>query len=98
LHVEEALAAIHWDYGPVQPIREPLMAELTKHSGMALGELVKCDQFCLRHVHANRGIPVVLGAGTLQVLILLDGKGRWQFGEKLCAGQVWVLPASLPIS
>jgi mannose-6-phosphate isomerase len=89
LHVEEALAAIHWDYGPVEPIRLP-PGDMTPRR-----TLVRCQQFLLEHVHGEA--PCTLGGvGRLQALIILEGSGRWQTGETLAPGQAWVLPASLP--
>src|SRR5262249_47435413 len=85
LHVEESLASIHWDQGPVRPVRV----------GDAVGrtELVRCKYFALDHVRARE--PFRVGGGTLQALILLGGKGRLG-AEELAVGQTWVLPAALP--
>ena len=88
LHIDEAFAAIHWDYGPVEPKRVPA-------NPSARTPLVNCDRFVLEHVHETSAVKFG-GGGKLQTLIVLDGHGRWQSGESVTPGQVWVLPASLP--
>ena len=87
LHVEEAFAAIHWDYGPVQPIRIP--AATSQQVG-----LVSCECFSLARVSCTQSLAID-AIGQLQVLIVLSGRGRWATGESVSAGQTWVLPASM---
>jgi mannose-6-phosphate isomerase len=98
LHVEETLAAIHWDQGPVQPVRaagfEGLSATLT------VGErsqqtLVRCPYFVLEYLRAGEEFPCG-GTGSLQALIVLQGRGRLANEEELSMGQVWILPAGMP--
>jgi mannose-6-phosphate isomerase len=84
LHIDEAFASIHWDYGPVEPKR--VNGGNTKRLSLA-----DCEVFRLDHLSA----PTSLGGGRLQGLIVLEGRGRVQTGESLTPGQVWILPASL---
>lgn len=88
LHVDAALAAIHWEYGPVAPRR----------SSAAGGchVLVGCAAFELALIHCSSEMSCA--GGRLQCLILLEGEGRWETGEILRPGQVWVLPASMTSS
>jgi mannose-6-phosphate isomerase len=88
LHIEEAFAAIHWDAGPVQPIRR-LETQPSRST------LVRCQQFHLEHASASDSLKLG-GAGKLQTIVILDGQGTWQNGTSVVKGQVWILPASLP--
>ena len=99
LHIEEAIAAIHWDCGPVKPIRGPALPE---PPGVTFPryKLMSCAQFTLKCVQGSEMVPLG-GIGMLQALIVLDGEGLWgqgrqPTGERLARGQVWALPASLP--
>jgi len=85
LHIEESFAAIHWDYGPVQPIR--------KQESRAV--LVRCDQFTIEHLSATGSIQLG-GVGKLRAVIILNGQAHWQTGEAVATGQVWILPAAMP--
>jgi mannose-6-phosphate isomerase len=99
LHVEEALACIDWERGPVEPIRpgglgsEGLGPRLPVHQ-----PLVRCAYFHLDYLH--QGEPFACGGeGKLQALVVVRGRGRWDLagqGEEMQAGQAWVLPADLP--
>jgi mannose-6-phosphate isomerase len=99
LHVEEALAAIHWDQGPVEPIRTSGFEGLSDKA--AIGEqhlqtLVRCPYFVLQYMRATEVFPCG-GKGSLQALIVLQGRGRLSvIEEELSKGQVWVLPAAMP--
>ncbi len=89
LHIEEALAATHWDYGPVLPRRLPMEDQSSRTT------LVSCPEFALELVEESK--ELVFGdQGRLQALIVLEGSARWSSGANLTPGQVWVLPASLP--
>jgi mannose-6-phosphate isomerase len=87
LHIEESLASIHWDKGPVQPIE-------TK-SGPATQRLVRCPYFELDYV-ASSGTLTLGGAGKLQTAMIVGGEGAWSDGTRVETGQVWVLPAAMP--
>jgi mannose-6-phosphate isomerase len=96
LHLEESFASIHWDYGPVTPVRAKGFRDL--RAGQMSGRrqtLVECPYFRLEYV--QDGEPFTLGGtGRLQAVIVLAGQGRWTEGEALMTGQTWVLPASMP--
>jgi mannose-6-phosphate isomerase len=84
LHIEEAFAAIHWDAGPVTPIR-------------AAGEqtsLVRCPYFHLDHRQTRQAFDIG-PAGVLRALVVIRGTGRLG-AQQLLPGQVWLLPADLP--
>jgi mannose-6-phosphate isomerase len=98
LHVEEALASIHWDFGPVHPVRAdgyPLPAE--RGGASVRQELVSCRYFTLEYVRQDE--PFTLGgAGRLQTVVGLHGRGYLEGGaarEPIAAGDTVVLPASL---
>jgi mannose-6-phosphate isomerase len=84
LHVEESLASVHWDQGPVHPVRVP--------DAVGRTELVRCRYFALDHVRERKPFRV---GGALQALIVLRGRGRLGT-EELAVGQTWLLPAALP--
>jgi len=85
LHVEQSLACIDWRQGPVAPVRAA--------PGVARQELVRCPYFTLEHLGGRT--PFLLGgAGRLQVLIVLQGRGRLG-DEAVGPGDVRVLPAAM---
>jgi mannose-6-phosphate isomerase len=89
LHVEESMACINWQQGPVNPVRAV--------ERFARDDLVRCPYFELIHETYDEPFDVPMGPG-LQALILLDGTGTMAapWGEeRLQPGQVWVLPAGL---
>jgi mannose-6-phosphate isomerase len=84
LHIEEALASIHWDQGPIEPI-----------AAIEARDLVKCCPFEIERL--QRTADFTLGdADRLQTLIVTQGQGRFDNGEFFMPGDVWVLPAALP--
>jgi mannose-6-phosphate isomerase len=95
LHIEESLASIHWDQGPVTPVRAPesVPAGQTRRT-----ELVRCRYFHLDHVAG--ATPFAWGGvGVLQALVVLSGRGSLEAGhgsEPLGPGQAWVMPAAAP--
>jgi mannose-6-phosphate isomerase len=85
LHVEQALASIHWDQRPVAPIaatdpRRPLVA---------------CPYFEIERLQATTSLQLG-GRERLQALIATHGQGRFDNGEFVMPGDVWILPALLP--
>ncbi|MCI0464828.1 MAG: class I mannose-6-phosphate isomerase [Gemmataceae bacterium] len=91
LHVEEGLASIHWDQGPVHPVH-PLATQ-----GGAQ-PLVRCPYFHLDYRAGSEPFPCG-GTGTLQALIVVGGRGAMELAgwdEQLTAGQAWVFPAAGP--
>jgi mannose-6-phosphate isomerase len=102
LHVEEALACIDWQRGPVRPIRvEGYSASSDRPVayGRERRTLTECAYFKLEYLEA--GEPFACGGeGQLQVLIVVGGDGRLTVEtgeEELKLGQVWLLPASMPV-
>ncbi len=94
LHIEEALAAIHWDQGPIQPVR----ASSSAVTRPLLQTLVRCPYFTLKHLQASKAFSCG-GTGRMQVLLVLDGIGKLETPaghESIRRGQVWLLPAALP--
>jgi mannose-6-phosphate isomerase len=89
LHVEESMACIDWNRGPVNPIRTD--------EGARGQPLVSCPFFNLAsEMHAE---PFRCPDGKrLQALLLLGGEGILEApwgAERLTAGQVWVFPAGM---
>lgn len=93
LHLEEALASVHWSRGPVQPVRAFTPGE----HGEARRPLVRCPFFELDYARMEQ--PCTFGGdGRLQMLVVLHGTGTWstpQGSLELRAGEAWVLPAGL---
>jgi mannose-6-phosphate isomerase len=85
LHVEESFASIHWDQGPIAPIR-------AEHSG---GPLVKCPYFVVEWASYAKSDRLG-GQGVLQAWIVTAGMGRFANGEFFMPGDVWLLPAAMP--
>jgi mannose-6-phosphate isomerase len=90
LHIEEGLACIDWQQGPVQPL------QVSSTSKNESAELVRCGYFHLDYLRQSRSFTIG-GSGCLELLAILSGHGRWSHSrEKICAGQVWLLPAAVP--
>jgi mannose-6-phosphate isomerase len=102
LHVEESIASIHWDQGPVRPARAPGFVPPRGHAVEVYpalrAELVRCRYFHLDYL--SGGWPLTCGgAGQLQALLVLSGRGTLETphgAESLTAGQAWVFPAASP--
>jgi mannose-6-phosphate isomerase len=102
LHVEESLASIHWDQGPVSPRRAPGFRTPRPESGDSPGgparreELVRCRYFHLDYLADSRPFSCG-GSGRLQALLVLSGHGVLEAGygeEPLRPGQAWISPAA----
>ena len=85
LHVEESFASIHWDQGPIEPIRA------TDHRR----PLVSCQYFELERLQSSASFAVG-GRARLQAMIVTQGQGRFKNGEFVMPGDVWVFPAAMP--
>jgi mannose-6-phosphate isomerase len=95
LHIEQALASIHWDKGPVTPV--PIHGFADEPGQLQRLPLVRCRYFQLDYV-ADRVHFACGGGGRLKALLVIRGRGRLVGGqndEELIAGQSWVLPAAL---
>jgi mannose-6-phosphate isomerase len=91
LHIEESLESIHWDQGPVEPIR-------TGASAAQLLKLVDCRYFELELVRA-RTTTALGGTNRLGAAIVLDGAGSLETTEgeiQIQKGETWLLPATMP--
>jgi mannose-6-phosphate isomerase len=94
LHIEEALACINWDAGPVHPVRAEGYGGAPQNQRQ---QLVRCRYFTLEYLRQRE--PFTCG-GTrrLQVLLVLHGRGRLENGEgewRLAPGDTLLLPAAL---
>ncbi len=90
LHVEESLAAIHWDKGPVTPRTVPYYsAPVATHRH----PLARCPFFNLDFVQ-DEGAVDLGSAGALQLIAVISGSGRWTGGEPVTPGEVWIVPAA----
>lgn len=88
LHIEQALASIHWEYGPVEPMRA---------NGSLSSIFAKAERF-FAFYHLSYPAPEKLPVARLCALMLLKGEGwlRSSYGEnRIQKGQTWILPASL---
>lgn len=89
LHIEESFASIHWDAGPVTPIRT---GERPANQP-AEQALVRCPFF---ELDFHRIVsPASIEAGRLRTLIVVAGAGAWDDGTPIATGEVWVLPAAM---
>jgi mannose-6-phosphate isomerase len=99
LHVEQALASIHWDQGPVEPVRARGFAELYGRANLSEPQLlVRCHYFTLEYQQSPEPFSWG-GEGKLQTVIVLAGSGLLEgpgAAETVAAGQAWVLPAAMP--
>jgi mannose-6-phosphate isomerase len=103
LHIEEALACINWESGPVHPTRTRYYPnrESTRgeqRAGTVIRQrLVSCAYFSLEYLHSHE--PFTCGtAGVLQAVLVLHGRGRLWTSEgvwPLKAGDTLLLPATL---
>lgn len=92
LHIEQAIACIDWQQGPLEPIR---VRDFTSDPTGPLERqrLVTCRYFELDFLRGKE--PIHLGgSGRMQIVIVVRGEGRLG-SSRLTMGQTWLLPASL---
>lgn len=99
LHIEEAIASIDWNRGPVEPVHAAgFMRPDESVRATERQQLVQSPYFALEYVQSCE--PLMLGGtGRLRALIVVRGQGRWASPSGSAVierGQVWVLPAALP--
>ena len=94
LHVEEALACINWDAGPVHPVRAESYGGARSNLQQTL---VRCRYFTLEYLRHGESFTCG-GTRRLQVLLVLYGSGRLESGEgewRIAPGDSLLLPAAL---
>jgi mannose-6-phosphate isomerase len=112
LHIEEALASIHWDQGPVLPVHVPEFLESlnprlrnpgppgTAPASPKLLNLVECSFFEMSFARNLSGpLSIDLHSGQARLVLTLTGSGALTSRERkdaLMAGQTWLLPATPP--
>jgi mannose-6-phosphate isomerase len=98
LHIEESLACIDWNSGPVHPVRaKSYPSGQMGPRGAIRQRLVVCPYFTLEYLRQCEPFPCG-GVGRLQVLMVLHGRGRLRTGEgdwELVPGDTLLLPAAL---
>ncbi len=98
LHVEQSIACIDWQAGPVIPVRaENYPADGVNSSPPIHQRLAECHYFALDYVRQTSSFKVG-GAGRLQALVVLHGRGALDSGSGLMPlerGATVVLPATL---
>jgi mannose-6-phosphate isomerase len=101
LHVEEAMACIDWQAGPVHPVHATdYSSALEDRPAQALGQLqqtlVQCPYFTLEYVRRNDTFTLG-GSGQLQVVLVLHGSGSLMgdnHERPLRTGDTLLLPAA----
>mgnify|MGYP001424817530 CR=1 FL=1 len=100
LHLEESLACIDWDSGPIHPIHiesYPDSPSPSRESNSIRQQLVCCPYFTLEYLRNHTSFTCG-GADRLQVLLVLHGRGRLETSEgvqDLVPGDTLLLPAAL---
>jgi mannose-6-phosphate isomerase len=87
LHIEQALACIDWQAGPITPV----MADSFPGGGDLRQRLVSCSYFTLDYVHTTRPLSLARRR-ALQVVLIIDGQGRID-GDEVRRGDTLLLPA-----
>ena len=94
LHIEEALACIDWNAGPVNPIRAegyPQSDGAAPAPKYARQRLVSCPYFTMDYLHGTW--PFACGGVRMQVLVVAHGQGSLR-GSALRPGDTLLLPAA----
>jgi mannose-6-phosphate isomerase len=99
LHIEQALACIDWQRGPVNPIKVSTLSSSNEQGGPYRRQpLVQCPYFELEHLQSDEPLPLG-GCGRMQVVLVVNGKGSLESStgtEDLVVGQTLLLPADMP--
>jgi mannose-6-phosphate isomerase len=96
LHVEESMASIHWQGGPVRPVRAAEYG--SAEAGPARQTLVTCRYFTLEYVRQREEFWCG-GEGRMQAAVVLHGEARLDTreGEQTAgAGDTLLFPAAMP--
>lgn len=100
LHIEEALACIDWNRGPVEPLKTSAFAGAPVGGslrGRVHQALVDCPFFRLGYVREITPFECG-GEDRFEVWVILKGRGHWDLpdrAEPVERGQAWLLPASM---
>jgi mannose-6-phosphate isomerase len=96
LHIEEALACIDWQAGPVHLVRPPGYPAGGERgqAGPTRQELVRCRHFALQYLREDSPFGVG-GDGEVRVVVVVHGRGRLG-NEPVRAGDTLLLPAAGP--
>jgi mannose-6-phosphate isomerase len=97
LHIEESLASIHWDKGPVHPVHVASFRSALDSPSLVRQQLVNSPFFVLDYLQSAEAFPCG-GEGRLQALLVLEGEARLLapgLEEEIALGQVWVFPAAM---
>jgi mannose-6-phosphate isomerase len=96
LHLEEALACINWNSGPVHPVRAENYRCNANAPTAVRQRLVQCPYFALDYVYSRE--PFTIDGSVLQVLLVVHGRGRLEGDANerpLVPGDTLLLPAAL---
>jgi mannose-6-phosphate isomerase len=96
LHIEESMASIHWQNGPVRPVRAADYD--SAEAGATRQGLVTCRYFTLEYVRQREAFWWG-GAGRMQAAVVLHGEARLDTaeGEQAArAGDTLLFPAAMP--
>jgi len=89
LHIEQALACLNWQQGPIRPV--------TAAEEGVWQRLVSCRYFELEHIRQT--VPFEIGGGRLQALLVVGGHGVIQgrsARHEVRTGSTLLLPAACP--
>lgn len=92
LHIEEALACLNWQQGPVHPISTADEPRATCHK-----PLVRCSYFELDYLQQT--MPSEIRGDRLQAILVVRGHGRIEgptLGYEVQRGSTLLLPAECP--
>ncbi len=92
LHIEQALACLNWQQGPIQPVAVP-----DAPGTEVRRELVRCRYFELEYIRHTGSFEIA--GGRLQALLVVRGRG-WIQGptlrQEVRRGSTLLLPAGCP--
>ena len=97
LHIEQALACIDWDQGPVLPKKAHNYPTIDQE-GLHRESLVECKHFRIEDVRGTGPFSLAT-QDHCEILIVLQGQAKVAMpqGEvAVRAGETWLLPASMP--
>jgi mannose-6-phosphate isomerase len=95
MHIEEGLAAVHWDQGPLAPLAiEDFTLDASRQGVPLRRELVRCPYFHLDFVRETEVFSLTED-NRMQALMVFAGQARLDSGQQLLPGQVWLFPAAM---